>query len=244
MNTSIVFEQVSKTYTLAQIRTLKDWVLGVRGHRPRPITVDALSDVSFSVEEGDTLALLGHNGSGKSTALKLLAGILAPSSGTIRARGLIAPLLEVGSGFHPDLTGRENVYLKGVILGISRAEIRRRFNEIVDFAEIEEFIDLPVRFYSSGMMVRLGFSIAVNVSPDILLLDEVLAVGDASFQEKSRARLAELRKDGRTIILVTHNMQSAQDFCRRAVVLDHGRVTFDGLAIDATTAFLGSSRST
>jgi len=243
MRTSISFEHVSKTYTIAQVRLLKDLVLGVRGHRPRPITVNALTDVNFTVDEGDTVALLGHNGSGKSTALKLLAGIIAPSSGTIRARGRIAPLLEIGSGFHPDLTGRENVYVKGVILGIPRAEIRRRFDEIVDFAELEGFLDLPVKFYSSGMMVRLGFSIAVNVNPDILLLDEVLAVGDAAFQEKSLARLQALRTDGRTIILVTHNMKSAQDFCRRALVLDHGRVTFDGLASDAADAYLNSTRS-
>lgn len=243
MTTSIVFEHVSKTYTISQIRLLKDLVLGVRGHRPRPIVVEALRDVSCRIETGETVALLGHNGSGKSTALKLLAGIIAPTSGTIRARGRIAPLLEVGSGFHPDLTGRENIVVKGVILGIPRAEIRRRFDEIVDFAEIDGFVDMPVKFYSSGMTVRLGFSIAVNLDPDILLLDEVLAVGDSQFQDKSGARLRELRTDGRTIVLVTHNLSAARGFCERAIVLDHGQVTYDGPVGDAGDAYRRSART-
>jgi ABC-type polysaccharide/polyol phosphate transport system ATPase subunit len=244
MPPSIVFEHVSKTYTITQVRLLKDLILGVRGHRPRPITVNALNDVSFSIERGQTVAFLGHNGSGKSTALKLLAGIVAPTAGSIRARGRIAALLELGSGFHPDLTGRENIFVKGVILGVPRAELRRRFDEIVEFAEIDGFLDVPVKFYSTGMMVRLGFSIAVNVEPDILLLDEVLAVGDASFQEKSLACVEGMRTEGRTIILVTHNPVSAQNFCDRALVLDHGRIAFDGEVCDAIDAYRNSARAT
>ena len=180
----IRFEHVSKTFSIRNSLTFKDFLLGIAGKRVSTTRISALDDVCFSIRDGEAVALLGHNGSGKSTSLKLLSGVLQPSSGVIRARGRMAPLLELGSGFHPDLTGRENIYLNGGILGIPRSEIRRNFDAIVDFAGVDTFIDTPLKFYSSGMSVRLGFSIAVHIQPDILLVDEVLAVGDAEFQKK------------------------------------------------------------
>lgn len=224
----IRFESVSKGFSLRDSLTIKDFLLGIAGKRPGKTRLQALEEVSFSIKAGEAVALLGHNGSGKSTSLKMLSGVMRPSSGAIRARGRIAPLLELGSGFHPDLTGRENIYLNAGILGIPRADVRKRFDEIVDFAQVGDFLDTPLRFYSSGMSVRLGFSIAVHVEPDILLIDEVLAVGDADFQEKSLARMRKFKEDGATIVFVTHSRPLAQDFCERALLLEHGRLVFDG----------------
>ena len=224
---AIRFENVCKTFSRMNSKTFKDYVLGIAGHRPSVSSVNAVSDVSFSVSEGESVALLGHNGSGKSTSLKMLAGVIRPSSGTIRARGRIAPLLELGSGFHPDLTGRENVYLNGAVLGIPRRELTERFDEIVDFSGVEQFLDVPVKFYSSGMVVRLGFSVAVNVEPDILLIDEVLSVGDADFRSKSLERMQSFRDRGTTIVLVTHDLEVARGFCDRTIQLDHGRIVSD-----------------
>lgn len=224
----IRFEHVSKTYSIRNSLTFKDFLLGIAGKRVSTTRISALDDVSFSIRDGEVVALLGHNGSGKSTSLKLLSGVLQPSSGVIRARGRMAPLLELGSGFHPDLTGRENIYLNGGILGIPRSEIRKNFDAIVEFAGVETFIDTPLKFYSSGMSVRLGFSIAVHIQPDILLVDEVLAVGDAEFQEKSLDRMRQFKDDGATIVFVTHSRALAQDFCDRGLLLEHGHLVFDG----------------
>ena len=243
MSENIRFEKVSKSFSIHQNRLLKDLILGIAGHRGSSSNFIALQDVSFSVREGESLALLGHNGSGKSTCLKLLSGIIAPSSGLIRAKGRIAPLLELGSGFHPDLSGRENIYMNGAVLGIPRRETESRFDDIVEFSEIGEFLDVPVKFYSSGMIVRLGFSVAVNLDPEILLLDEVLAVGDTEFQKKSLERVRGFQQEGRTIVLVTHSLDAAMDFCDRAIVLSHGKLTFDGASNDAATAFAASSRN-
>jgi ABC-2 type transport system ATP-binding protein len=184
----------------------------------------ALNDVSFHVDEGETMGLLGHNGSGKSTLLKCVAGILRPTSGTITTRGRLAALLELGAGFHPDLTGRENVYLNGSILGFSRAEIDGRFDEIVAFSELDAFIDQQVKHYSSGMYARLGFAVAVNVDPDVLLVDEVLAVGDEAFQRKCLDRVRRFQREGRTVFFVTHAADLVRQICDRAAVLDHGRL--------------------
>ena len=241
--TVIRFEQVSKSFRVSQTRNFKELLLGVSGHRRRGVVVDAVRDLTFEIHEGESTALLGHNGSGKSTTLKMLAGTVAPSSGRIWARGRIAPLLELGAGFHPDLTGRENVFLNAAILGISRKEVSRRLEEIVDFAEMSGFLDTPVKFYSSGMTVRLGFAIAVNVDPEILLVDEVLAVGDESFQTKCLERMYELRADGRTIVLGTHSLPQAEAFCARALVLDHGSATYDGPMPGAAAAYHASSRA-
>ncbi|MGE0881682.1 MAG: ABC transporter ATP-binding protein [Acidimicrobiia bacterium] len=188
----------------------------------------ALRDIDLHVAEGETLGMLGHNGSGKSTLLKCIAGIILPTTGTIRSKGRTASLLELGAGFHPELTGRENVYINASFLGISRKDIERRFDDIVAFAELEQFIDNQVKFYSSGMYVRLGFAVAVNVDPDILLVDEVLAVGDEVFQKKCLDRVAEFQREGRTILFVTHGADLVRQVCNRAIVLDHGVMVADG----------------
>jgi lipopolysaccharide transport system ATP-binding protein len=193
----------------------------------------ALRNVSFTVEQGETVGIIGRNGAGKSTLLKVLSRITAPSEGRARVRGRVGTLLEVGTGFHPELTGRDNIFLSGTILGLSYREVGRRFDEIVAFAEVEEFIDTPVKRYSSGMYVRLAFAVAMFLDPDILIVDEVLAVGDLGFQRKSVGRLEDAsRKEGRTVLFVSHTMPAIRKFCRRVVVFDHGRVTFDGATGD------------
>jgi len=188
----------------------------------------ALKDISFTLPRGTSLGIVGHNGSGKSTMLKLLTGILEPTKGSITTRGRIGALIEVGAGFHPDLTGRENVYLNGSILGLSEREIARKFDEIVEFAGLEQFIDTPVKRYSSGMYMRLGFSIAANINPDILIVDEVLAVGDTQFQNKCMRRMEEFLADGGTVVFVSHAMQQVAKLCRQCVWLDHGRLLYHG----------------
>ena len=205
---------------------LKDRLFRLK--RARFTEFKALNDVSLRIEHGESVGLVGHNGSGKSTLLKVMARILPPDRGRVDTDGTVATLLELGAGFSPELTGRENMYLNGSILGLSRAEVDRSFDAIVDFAGVRDFIDTPVKNYSSGMYVRLGFAIAVHVDPDILLVDEVLAVGDASFQEKSLARMRSFTERGTTVVLVSHDLGSVGDLCDRVVVLDHGRVLFEG----------------
>ena len=190
--------------------------------------VPALSDVSFEVAAGETLGIVGPNGSGKSTLLKVLAGILQPTSGSVAVRGRLAALLELGAGFHPEISGRENIQINGLLLGLTRREIARRFDEIVRFAELEEFLDAPVKTYSSGMAVRLGFAIAAHCDPDVLLVDEVLAVGDEAFARRSLEKFAEFERAGKTLLLVSHDLPLVTERCRRAIWLDHGRVAADG----------------
>ena len=197
----------------------------------------ALRDIDIDIEEGETWGLLGHNGSGKSTLLKCINGILQPTTGRIEVRGRLAALLELGAGFHPDLTGRENVFLNASLLGLARREIERRFDEIVDFAELGQFIDNQVKFYSSGMYMRLGFAVAVNADPDILLVDEVLAVGDESFQRKCLDRVRLFQREGRTIVFVTHAPDLVRQICDKAVVLDHGLEVASGTPGEAIRAF-------
>jgi len=192
----------------------------------------ALREISLDVREGSTFGLIGHNGSGKTTLLKCVAGILRPTSGTITQRGRLAALLELGAGFHPELTGRENVYLNAAFLGLSRKETDRAYDEIVAFAELEEFMDNQVKFYSSGMLVRLGFAVAVHVEPDVLLIDEVLAVGDEAFQAKCIERVRAFQREGRTIVLVTHALDTVIEICDRAAMLDHGRLHAIGMPSD------------
>ncbi len=202
-----------------------------RGHRE----FWALEDIDLEIEEGETVGLLGHNGSGKSTLLKCVGGILNPTYGEVRVRGRIASLLELGAGFHPELSGRENVFLNGSILGMSKRDLASRLDEIVAFAELEDFIDEQVKHYSSGMYVRLGFAVAINVEPDVLLVDEVLSVGDEAFQTKCLERVRDFQHDGRTIVFVSHAAELVRRICTRAMVLDHGRaVTVD----DAASAIL------
>ena len=209
--------------------------------RSEPRKVDvlwALRDVSFSVERGEAIGLIGHNGAGKSTLLKLLSRITEPTAGWAEITGRVGSLLEVGTGFHPELTGRENVFLNGAILGMRRSEIRARFDEIVEFANVERFLDTPVKRYSSGMSVRLAFAVAAHLEPEVLLVDEVLAVGDAAFQRKSLAKMSEVAKAGSTVIFVSHNLATIQALCRRAVLLQAGRVTTDAPAEKAIDDYL------
>src|SRR5262245_54819536 len=183
----------------------------------------ALKDVSFEVKRGEVLGIIGRNGAGKSTLLKILSRITEPSEGRVTIAGRVASLLEVGTGFHPELTGRENIYLNGAILGMTRAEIRRKFNQIVAFAEVERFLDTPVKRYSSGMYVRLAFAVAAHLDPEILLVDEVLAVGDAEFQRRCLGKMGEVARGGRTVLFVSHNMAAVQSLCTRAMLLSEGR---------------------
>jgi len=201
----------------------------------------AVKDVSFKLERGETLGLIGHNGAGKTTLLRMLNGLIKPDVGYIEARGRMQALIALGAGFHPILSGRENIYLNASILGISNAEIERRFDEIVDFSGIEEFIDMPVQSYSSGMIVRLGFAVAAHLEPDILLVDEVLAVGDLAFRTKCQVRIQQLRDNGVAIILVSHNLHTVSHICSRAITFEKGKVIYDGdteRAIDAYRASL------
>src|SRR4026209_1045405 len=192
----------------------------------------ALRDISFDITEGSSMGLIGHNSSGKSTLLKCIAGILRPTAGTIRYQGRLAALLELGAGFHPDLTGRENVYLNASFLGLSRKETDRVYDEIVAFAELEDFMENEVKFYSSGMLVRLGFAVAVHVDPDVLLIDEVLAVGDEAFQAKCLAPIRPFQRDGRTIVIVTHALDTVIEICDRAAMLHHGELHAIGMPSD------------
>jgi len=198
----------------------------------------ALRDVSIEIADGEVVGLIGHNGAGKSTFLKLISRITEPSAGWAEVTGRTGSLLEVGTGFHPELTGRENVFLNGAILGMRRSEIRRRFDEIVEFAEVERFLDTPVKRYSSGMSVRLAFSVAAHLEPEILLVDEVLAVGDASFQRRSLARMGEVAKEGRTVVFVSHNLAIIRALCERGVLLENGGVVVDAPADEAIDEYL------
>lgn len=236
---AIDVEDVAKRFRLIHERnsTLKAMVLS--GFK-RTVHEDfwALRDVTLQVEEGSTYGLIGHNGSGKSTLLKCMARIYRPDRGQITTTGRMSALLELGAGFHPELSGRENVYLNGSILGMSKRDIDIHFDDIVSFAGLEQFIDTPVKNYSSGMFVRLGFSIAITVEPDILLVDEILAVGDESFQMRCLEKFADLRRAGKTIVMVSHSLDSVRNMCDRAAWLDHGSLIKEGDAYDVATSYL------
>jgi lipopolysaccharide transport system ATP-binding protein len=193
-----------------------------------PQTFTALQDISFEIKSGEFVGILGKNGAGKSTILKIMAKVLAPSRGSVSINGRIAPLIELGAGFHPDLTGYENIFLNGSIIGLTKREVLDRIDKIIDFSELKEFIEMPVRQYSSGMFLRLGFSIAVHTSPDILLIDEVLAVGDQAFQNKCRERIKKMHKQGTTIVLISHNAEEISNFCERCILIRRGHVAADG----------------
>ncbi len=199
----------------------------------------ALRDVNFSVEPGDVVGIIGMNGAGKSTLLKILSRITDPTEGYVRLRGRVASLLEVGTGFHPDLTGRENIFLNGVMLGMTKEEVQSKFDEIVAFSELEKFLDTPVKHYSSGMYVRLGFAVAAHLDPEILIVDEVLAVGDMAFQKKCLGKMGEFGESGRTILFVSHNIAAVVNLCRRAIVLQQGQLTFQGDAKSAADYYMG-----
>ena len=233
----IEVDNISKSFKIHHERhqTLKERLL-----HPKSGTTElfsALNNVNFSIAEGETVGIVGHNGSGKSTLLKCICGVLQPSSGEIRLRGSLAALLELGAGFQGELSGRDNVYLYGAMLGFSRKMVDRIFDEVVAFSEIEQFIDTQVKFYSSGMYVRLAFAVAVSVSPDILVVDEVLAVGDERFQQKCIDRIKKFQEEGRSILLVTHNADQVRSLCDRAIVLDSGLMIADGQASEALRVF-------
>jgi ABC-2 type transport system ATP-binding protein len=235
---AVVVDNVSKRFRLYHERNQSLKASVMRGRRARYDEFMALRDVSFEVPEGTTFGLIGENGSGKSTLLKCMAKILKPDAGSITTHGKISALLELGAGFHPELTGRENVYLNGAILGLSRKQIDDRFDGIVAFSGIEQFIDSPVKNYSSGMYVRLGFSVAINVDPEILLIDEVLAVGDAEFQRKCSEKIAEFRNEGRSIVLVSHSLPSVRAICDEVALLEHGSVLRIGPAADVIDEYM------
>ena len=226
---------VSKRFNLHHDKSLKERMVNARKGSDEDFW--ALKGVGFDLDESNTLGLIGANGSGKSTLLKLVAGILTPTTGYVERRGRMAALLELGAGFHPDLTGRENVYMNASILGLSRKQTDRYFDDIVDFSGIERFIDNQVKFYSSGMYVRLAFAVAVHVDPELLLIDEVLAVGDEPFQRKCMKRIREFQRQGRTIVLVTHGIDTVRQLCDRVIMLDKGEIVVDGKPQEAARAF-------
>jgi ABC-type polysaccharide/polyol phosphate transport system ATPase subunit len=245
------FDGVSKRYRLHHgwsLLSLRDEIarLGRRVLRPGAADADyfwALRDVSFEVYRGETVGLIGSNGAGKSTTLKVLSRVTVPTTGVFAVRGALSALIEVGAGFHPDLTGRENIFLNAAIMGMRPAEIAAKFDRIVAFAQVDQFIDTPVKYYSSGMQVRLGFSVAVHVDPDILLVDEVLAVGDAAFQAKCLNKIAELKERARTIVLVSHNMSNIVQHCDRVLWIDHGTLRAEGNPESIVEEYLSSVRA-
>src|SRR5450830_1993720 len=229
MSASVIqIDSLSKRFIIRKEKSLKERLVNFGRSNLYKEDFWALSGIDLEIASGTTVGLVGPNGSGKSTLLKLISGIIQPTSGTVRLRGRLAALLELGAGFHPDLTGRENVYLNAAVLGISRAQAARYFDAIVDFSGIEPFIDTQVKFYSSGMYVRLAFAVAVHVDPEILLVDEVFAVGDEPFQRKCMDRIRGFQHEGRTIVLVTHSLDQVAELCDRAIVLERGRVIADG----------------
>lgn len=240
---AIVVENVSKRFRMYHERNQSIKAAILRRGRAKFDEFWALRDVSFEIPKGSTFGLIGENGSGKSTMLKCIARILRPNEGSIRSVGSLAALLELGSGFHPELSGRENVYLNGSILGMSKSQIDDKFDAIVDFSGIGEFIDQPVKNYSSGMYVRLGFSVAINVDPDILLVDEVLAVGDANFQDKCMEKFASFRKQGKTVVVVSHAMGSLRTLCDEAAWLDHGKLQRVGSAADIVDDYIDTGHA-
>lgn len=264
MSTAIEFDHVGKQYRLGLVSTKtlshdlnRWWQVSVRGKEDPYLKIGetndratvghseyvwALKDIDFKVEQGDVVGIIGKNGAGKSTLLKLLSKVTGPTVGTIRARGRIGALLEVGTGFHPEMTGRENIYMNGAIMGMSKSEISKKLDEIVDFSGCERYIDTPVKRYSSGMTVRLGFAVAAHLDPEILVVDEVLAVGDAEFQKKAIGKMKEVsRGEGRTVLFVSHNMASIKKLCKHGILLKNGQIAFQGNVSDTIATYLSST---
>jgi lipopolysaccharide transport system ATP-binding protein len=244
-------EHVSKKFRRGEIYdSLRDLIPGLAGKLGKRRSPDALEerefwalqDISFQVRRGEALGIVGSNGAGKSTVLKLLSGIMKPTRGQITVRGKLSALIEVGAGFHPDLTGRENIYLNGTILGMTRAEVARKFDSIVDFSGLREFVDTPVKRYSSGMYARLGFSVAAHVEPDLLIVDEVLSVGDYLFQQKCMDRMSEVLTSGTTVLFVSHNLHAVSELCQRSVLLEKGRMLANGPTDEVLRQYVGSAQ--
>lgn len=221
-------KNICKTYNLNRQKTFKEFLPALFAGKKTINKFKALNHINFEIKKGESLGILGKNGSGKSTLLKLIAGVTKPSEGLITVNGQVAPLIELGAGFHPELTGRENIYLNGSILGIKRQEMDKIYKEIVDFAELWSFIDQPIKHYSSGMYMRLAFSVAVAETPDILLVDEILAVGDIKFQEKCLKKMEEFQKNGATMLIVSHNPKQIEEYSTKALVLDNGNQIYFG----------------
>jgi lipopolysaccharide transport system ATP-binding protein len=257
---AISIENISKSYQMGVINTgtfrgdLKRWWARQRGNSDpfqkigevdhgnrQGETLWALKDINFQVQQSEALGIIGRNGAGKSTLLKILSRVTAPTSGVVKVKGRIASLLEVGTGFHPELTGRENIFLNGAILGMNKAEINRKFDEIVDFSGVERFIDTPVKRYSSGMYVRLAFAVAAHLDPEILIVDEVLAVGDMDFQKKCLGKMNDVAETGRTVLFVSHNMTAITRLCQRVILMEKGAVVSDGVSTDVIAHYLSSS---
>ena len=266
MSTAIEFNNISKQYRLGVVSggTIRAdfqrwWTMNIlrkedpflkvgetndRSSKGNSDYVWALKDIDFKVEQGDVVGIIGKNGAGKSTLLKLLSRVTGPTTGSIRARGRIGSLLEVGTGFHPEMTGRENIFLNGAILGMTKSEIARKLDEIVDFSGCERYIDTPVKRYSSGMMVRLGFAVAAHLDPEILVVDEVLAVGDAEFQKKAIGKMQDVSKgEGRTVLFVSHNMEAVKKLCKTGIVLKNGQIEHTGTAIDCVNHYTANNIS-
>ena len=244
---AIRVENLGKQYRIGQYETayknLRESIMNLFARRDRnPETIWAIKDVSFEVKPGEVVGIIGRNGAGKSTLLKILTRITEPTEGHAELHGRVGSLLEVGTGFHPELTGRENIFLNGAILGMKKTEIKRKFDEILAFAEIEKFIDTPVKRYSSGMYVRLAFAVAAHLEPEILLVDEVLAVGDFAFQKKCLGKMGNVAKEGRTVLFISHNMAAIENLCPRVIVLEEGRMGFDGKTESAVVHYLASAR--
>jgi lipopolysaccharide transport system ATP-binding protein len=242
---AILLEQVSKRFRKVVLRTgyttLKTSLTRrFTGEAPRLEHVEALSGVTLAVPRGATLGVIGRNGSGKSTLIRLMAGIYTPDSGRVATEGRVSALIELGAGFHPEFTGRENIFINGIILGLTRKQIHARFDEIVQFAGLEDFVDSPVRTYSSGMYMRLGFSVAVHVDPDILLVDEVLAVGDEAFVRKGLEKMDEFKEQGKTIVVAGHDLGMVERWCDAAILLEKGRVTAEGDPSEVVAAYRAS----
>ncbi len=240
---AIYAEHLTKTFKLSHqpYSSLKGLLLAFLPRRVETLT--ALQDLTLTIHKGETVGVIGQNGSGKSTLLGLIARVYRPTSGTLRVYGRVAPLLELGAGFHPDLTGLENIYFNAVILGLTRKQVSERLPEIIAFAELEDYIDAPIRTYSSGMLMRLGFAIAVHVDADILLIDEVLAVGDARFQQKCYQKIAQFQREGRTILFVSHDMQAVHQVAQRAIWLDKGVLRAEGAVETVIQAYQQSALS-
>ncbi|WP_341577862.1 ABC transporter ATP-binding protein [Microbacterium schleiferi] len=237
---AIIVDDVSKRFMRRNTHSFKEAFIGwIKGKRVRADVFEALRGVSFHVGEGEAVAVLGLNGSGKSTTLKLISGVLEPDSGRVFTRGRVAGLIEVGAGFHPDLSGRENVFLNAAILGMSRSETEARFDDIVAFSEIGDFIDQEVKHYSSGMFMRLAFSVAIHVELDVLLVDEILSVGDGPFRAKCAAKIKELTASGVTMLVVSHDMNMVQQLCERGIVIEKGAKIFDGPVAEAVSLLRG-----
>ncbi|MDQ0690373.1 ABC transporter ATP-binding protein [Arthrobacter sp. W4I7] len=230
MVNAIEVSDISKQFVLRHTRSIKEAVVWLVKGRKGDLSekFHALKNVSLNIEAGETVALLGLNGSGKSTLLKHISGVMLPDTGTVQTRGRVAGLIEVGAGFHPDLSGRDNVFLNGAILGMTEQQIKNRFDDIVEFSEIGQFIDTEVKFYSSGMYLRLAFSVAVHTDPEVFLIDEILAVGDEPFQRKCIDKIQELARDGKTLVVVSHDLDLVSRICARGILLEHGEVVMDG----------------